>query len=117
MGHFQTETPYFQPVPNALVPYPIGTFSGDPDFKDCHRDTCRESWGLRIIRSANVFIYSAGMYSFFNNYAQACLDLEDCQERVFRIEDSKRVWIFNIFTTGAEAIVSGFRYVSDCLST
>ena len=111
IGHFQTETPYFQPVPNALVPFPVGTFIEDPDFKDCHNDTCKESWGLRVIGSSNIFVYSAGMYSFFNNYAQACLDPENCQERIFRIENSNHVWVFNIFTKGSEEVVSGFRYV------
>jgi hypothetical protein len=108
MGHIQTETPYFQPAPNALQPFPVGKFGGDPDFRDCTNDTCKESWGLRILDSKNVFIYSAGMYSFFNNYAQECLDPENCQERLFRIERSNHVWIFNIFTKGTKEVVSGF---------
>ncbi|KAF2125602.1 glycoside hydrolase family 55 protein [Dothidotthia symphoricarpi CBS 119687] len=108
MGHLQTETPYFQPAPNALQPFPIGKFPADPNFKDCVNETCKESWGLRIIDSRNVFIYSAGMYSFFNNYGQGCIDSEDCQERLFRIERSKHVWIFNIFTKGTKEVVSSF---------
>jgi hypothetical protein len=111
MGHLQTETPYFQPIPDALQPFPIGKFPADPDFSDCTNGTCKESWGMRIIDSKDVFIYSAGMYSFFNSYGQACLDSQDCQERLFRIEKSNHVWVFNIFTTGVEEVVSSFGYV------
>lgn len=108
MGHFQTETPYFQPAPNALQPYPIGQFPADPQFEECIEDSCKMAWGLRIMDSRNVFVYGAGMYSFFDNYAQTCLDPEDCQQRLFRIERSNHVWVFNIFTKGTREIVSGF---------
>ncbi len=69
---FQTETPYYQPLPNALQPFPITKSINDPDFAtSCSgvSGNCAESWGLRIINSSDFFIYGAGHYSFFNNYS------------------------------------------------
>jgi hypothetical protein len=58
-GLIQTETPYFQPTPVPPAPFSINTDIGDPAniFKD--------AWGLVITNSANVFVYGAGLYSFF----------------------------------------------------
>ena len=63
----QTETPYYQPNPNALSPYTPGQFTQDPTFDDCSDDLCRGAWALRVLNSSSVFIYSAGFYSFFQN--------------------------------------------------
>jgi len=68
---FQTETPYYMPLPDATKPFPINSNINDPDFAaSCSgvQGNCAESWGLRIINSSNFFIYGAGHYSFFNNY-------------------------------------------------
>ncbi len=92
LGHMQTETPYFQPTPGAHQPFTIGTFPEDPTFSDCAApDTsCDKSWALRILKSTDVFIYSAGMYSFFGqNYDQACLAGEDCQKRLVQTSYSQ----------------------------
>jgi hypothetical protein len=35
-------------------------------------DTCREAWALRILNSANVYLYGGGFYSFFNDYKDTC---------------------------------------------
>ena len=43
-GHMQTETPYWQPTPNALGVFPIVAFSSDPTFSDCSSDvSCVEA--------------------------------------------------------------------------
>lgn len=67
IGHMQTETPYYQPSPNALKPYTAGVsgFTSDPLFTDCADDLCSGAWALRVLNSSDVFIYSAGFYSFF----------------------------------------------------
>ncbi|KAH0282303.1 hypothetical protein KCU62_g9823, partial [Aureobasidium sp. EXF-3399] len=67
LGHMQTETPYYQPGPNALSPYKIGQFLSDPTFDNCADDSCRTAWALRVVESKDIFIYSAGFYSFFQN--------------------------------------------------
>jgi len=61
MTHIQTETPYYQPTPDATKPYAVGTFSGDPDFSECEAEsTCAMAWGLRVISSREIMIYTAG---------------------------------------------------------
>jgi glucan 1,3-beta-glucosidase len=106
LGHMQTETPYYQPNPPSTQPYTAGGFAGDPTFEDCFTDQCRHAWALRIINSNNVFIYSAGFYSFFENNALGCTDTESCQLGLIDTEYSEGVWIYNIFTKGNVQIVS-----------
>ena len=102
----QTETPYFQSNPTALAPFTIGTFPSDPTFADCSTPFCIEAWALRILNSSNVYIYSAGFYSFFQNYDQTCVPEENCQEKLIETSSSSEVWIYNIFTKGTVEIAS-----------
>jgi len=73
MGQIQTETAYFQPNPKASIPFPVLSAWNDPDFKtSCGGQTgvpCEDGWALRIINSQSIFVYGAGLYSFFNNYS------------------------------------------------
>jgi glucan 1,3-beta-glucosidase len=72
MGQIQTETAYYQPNPKASTPFPIVAGWNDPPFKAaCNAVTgnCEDGWGLRIVNSTNIYVYGAGLYSFFNNYA------------------------------------------------
>ncbi|RYP46686.1 hypothetical protein DL768_007158 [Monosporascus sp. mg162] len=107
LGHIQTETPYYQPAPLAPEPFSTGSFSGDPDFADCTEDSCKESWALRIIDSSQVILHSAGMYSFFSNYTEDCVNTEDCQQRIAQVTGSNNITLFNIFTKGSREIASG----------
>lgn len=71
MGQIQTETAYFQPNPKASVPFTVLSAWNDPDFKvicNGQTGTCEAGWGLRIVNSRFVFVYGAGLYSFFSNY-------------------------------------------------
>ncbi|GAB1197984.1 hypothetical protein APSETT444_007290 [Aspergillus pseudonomiae] len=106
MGHMQTETPYYQPSPNALSPYIAGTFSGDPTYLDCDDDLCKGAWALRVINSSDVFVYSAGFYSFFQDYDEGCIDTEDCQQSLIETNFANRLYMYNIFTKGNVEIVS-----------
>lgn len=89
----QTETPYFQGNPAATTPFTANADFGDPDFSaSCPSGDgsgCQRSWGLRVVDSSDVFVYGAGLYSFFDNYDQTCLDTQSCQENVVSIENSK----------------------------
>lgn len=93
-GFMQTETPYFQPNPDASHPFAFNAEYDDPTFDQCSNGTsstgvpCKDAWGLRIKDSDNILIYATGMYSFFNNYAQACVPLHNCQEYMISIENS-----------------------------
>ncbi|KAK0639508.1 pectate lyase superfamily protein-domain-containing protein [Cercophora newfieldiana] len=88
----QTETPYFQGNPIATEPFQVISELGDPDFKtSCAGDetgTCERAWGVRAVNSKDIFIYGAGLYSFFDNYNQDCLKTQSCQANMVSLEDS-----------------------------
>ncbi|KAI9150678.1 Glucan 1,3-beta-glucosidase [Paramyrothecium foliicola] len=127
-GHMQTETPYYQPNPTADKPYQIGLWASDPTFEDCSEvledwpedatpeekqgltdltsyNKCKKAWALRVIYSTDVFIYSAGFYSFFENNGLGCAPEEDCQTGMIETENSGPIWMFNVFTKGNEEII------------
>ncbi|OIW23586.1 pectin lyase-like protein, partial [Coniochaeta ligniaria NRRL 30616] len=108
LGHIQTESPYYQPDP--VAPYPFDgqkAFPGDPSFADCKTDSCKAAWGLRVIDSQGVTIHSAGLYSFFQDYYQDCIDTQNCQERIAEVKGSKDVVLFNLFTIASEQVGTG----------
>ncbi|KAI1369868.1 putative exo-beta-1,3-glucanase [Xylaria arbuscula] len=104
---FQTETPYYMPLPDALEPFPITESINDPDFSaSCSgvEGNCAESWGLRIIDSSDMFIYGAGHYSFFNNYDTSCSTVEsgeNCQSRIVSLENVSNINIYGLNTIGS----------------
>ncbi|KAF7178365.1 hypothetical protein CNMCM7691_007055 [Aspergillus felis] len=86
----QTETPYYQPNPNAAnSPYPRNTALNDPDYSSCLSGNC-DALGLRVLNSQNTLIYGAGLYSFFNYYSTSCSNFPggQCQSEIFSIEGS-----------------------------
>ncbi|KAK3304991.1 pectin lyase fold/virulence factor [Chaetomium strumarium] len=97
MGHMQTVSPYFQPNPGAPVPFEAASeFANDPDFSQCNLtastvdERCRYAWGLRVVDSTDVTIHSAGLYSFFNEYYQDCIETNNCQERILESDANQR---------------------------
>lgn len=76
MGMIQTESPYFQGWPAAPTPFEnsLGQFAFDPPFDHCPIEqdwyTCAFSWGVRIIYSQEIYVYGAGLYSWFQEYDQ-----------------------------------------------
>ena len=106
MGAIQTETPYFQSNPNALQPFaPNGNFN-DPNFSSCTTDSCRKAWGLRIVDSSNILVYGAGLYSFFDNYDQTCLNTESCQQNMVGVDGSSQVYIYALATKASTNMVT-----------
>ncbi|OTA67732.1 glycoside hydrolase family 55 protein [Hypoxylon sp. EC38] len=106
-GNMQAETPYYMPNPNALGVFETGIFKDDPTWSDCDSEvSCIESWALRILRSDDIYIYSAGFYNFFNNYTQDCLDDESCQERLVETSYVWSLWLYGLFTKGATQPIS-----------
>jgi hypothetical protein len=102
LGHIQTETPYYQPNPDSTEPFTVNPTYADPDFAvSCADDTtgtCKRSWGVRAINTKDVFIYGAGLYSFFDNYAQDCLKTQSCQQNVVSLEGGSEVHFFGLST-------------------
>ncbi|KAJ6191605.1 pectin lyase-like protein [Penicillium mononematosum] len=114
MSMIQTESPYFQPVPEAPQPFSTGLFPNDPSFSNCDANpsTCAISWALRILDSSSVYIMGAankllkGLYSFFYDYSQKCLDTGNCQQRAVEISESTDTWIYNLVTKEMIEMVS-----------
>jgi glucan 1,3-beta-glucosidase len=106
MGAIQTETAYMQSAPDALnAGYsPLDSLS-DPMFSTCTDELCKKTWGLRIFESSDVYVYGAGLYSFFDDYQQACLLTESCQDNMVSIECSSDVYLYGLNTKAATNMV------------
>ncbi|KEF56629.1 glucan 1,3-beta-glucosidase [Exophiala aquamarina CBS 119918] len=107
MGAIQTETAYMQSAPNALD----GGFSpvesiGDPMFDDCTNDACKKTWGIRIVNSQNIYMYGGGLYSFFDNYDQKCLETNSCQENMVDIRCSANINLYGLTTKASTNMVN-----------
>ena len=107
MAAIQTETPYMQSNPDALS----GGFAPqekyhDPDFSTCTTAACKKAWGLRVVNSSDVLVYGAGLYSFFDNYAQDCLATESCQENMVDVQCSSQVHLWGLSTKASTNMVT-----------
>ncbi|OJJ49111.1 hypothetical protein ASPZODRAFT_13848 [Penicilliopsis zonata CBS 506.65] len=112
-GFIQTETPYYQPDPDAASsPYPTNTTLNDPDYSTICSSTSGncDALGLRILDSDTVFIYGAGLYSFFDSYSTTCSDdpgPEDCQSNIFSVEGTTSdLWVYTLSTVGTTNMVT-----------
>ncbi|KAI4613082.1 hypothetical protein J4E83_007493 [Alternaria metachromatica] len=114
-GLLQTESPYYQPTPSPPAPFKsaLGVFSGDPKYECAAGDEfsgCDESWAIIMRESQNVFIASAGLYSWFSTYAQTCIDQQLCQKALLLLEKNfSNVRIQHLVTIGAKymAVMDG----------
>ena len=105
MGLIQTETAYYQGNPDATQGYTFNSAYNDPTFSTCTATNCARTWGLRILDSDDVFVYGAGLYSFFDNYDQTCLDTSSCQENMVDIQGST-AYIYGLSTKASTNMVS-----------
>ncbi|KAJ5169876.1 uncharacterized protein N7500_002659 [Penicillium coprophilum] len=124
-GFIQTETPYYQPKPDAANgPYPTNPALNDPDYSSCLGGNCN-SLGLRILNTKDVIIYGAGLYSFFNNYSTTCSTFplpEDCQSMIFSVEGSTTgLVVYGLNTVGTNYMIvkdgTALATVADNLAT
>jgi glucan 1,3-beta-glucosidase len=107
VGLSQTETPYFQGNPDALVPFAPEAKWDDPTFAKCTTSKCRKSWGIRIKDSTDVFWYGLGSYSFFDQYNQDCVDTNNCQVNMVGLDGAnERIWLFGVSTKASDAIIT-----------
>ncbi|KAJ5549500.1 Pectin lyase fold/virulence factor [Penicillium frequentans] len=124
-GFIQTETPYYQPNPDAAdSPYPTNSTLNDPDYSTCLSGNC-DALGLRVLDSDNILIYGAGLYSFFNNYSTDCSTFptpENCQSEIFSVEGSTSgLTVYTLSTVGTTNMIvkdgTSLAVVSDNLDT
>lgn len=101
LGAIQTETPYYQPNPNALTPFKKNDKYFDPDM---NAKSDKTAWAVRIIESDNIWVYGAGTYSFFQDYNQKCVAENNCQEHINEV-DAKSTNV-NIFGLSSKASVN-----------
>jgi glucan 1,3-beta-glucosidase len=96
-----------QPNPIATAIFPPNSTWNDPFFGDCvHQPACIKTWGLRIFNSSYIYIYGAGLYSFFNSYnTEPCLSLVNCQYNAAAIEASGYVYLYSLYTVGTSNLV------------
>jgi len=104
MGQIQTESAYYQPNPDATIPFaPLAKYD-DPVF-----ETGESGWGLRVVGSDSILVYGAGLYSFFINYNNSCAagvtGKDKCQQRIFSVEDST-INVYNLNTVGTAKMIT-----------
>lgn len=92
---------YMQDNPNAVSEFVSNSDYSDPTFEECFEAICYKTYGLRIFNSTYVFTYGAGLYSFFNNYDQGCLLIENCQTYVVSLEQSEAVYLYALSSKAA----------------
>lgn len=111
-AQFQTETPYYQPMPQATSPFPPVSAIRDPDFAVSCRGiagNCANAWGVRYIGSHDIAVYGSGQYSFFNNYSTTCSTVEageNCQSRIVELQGPvSNINIYNLNTIGSLSMI------------
>jgi hypothetical protein len=103
-GQIQTETAYYQPNPDTLLPFPANAAYQDPV-----PSSGQSGWGLRVLNSKRIFVYGAGLYSFFDNYNVSCSQQATpgkCQSRIFSIENSSEISVYALNTIGATQMIT-----------
>ncbi|KIN97404.1 glycoside hydrolase family 55 protein [Pisolithus tinctorius Marx 270] len=98
IGLAQTETPYYQPVPQAPAPYSINKKYADPTFEG----TVGRAWALYVQRSWSITLFGGGFYSFFQNYSTACLTNVSCQAQIFNVDDASTIQVYGFSTVGTD---------------
>ncbi|KAH7027557.1 pectate lyase superfamily protein-domain-containing protein [Microdochium trichocladiopsis] len=114
-GMLQTESPYYQPNPTPPAPFTnvVGQFPSDPNYSCTAGDEfsgCDQSWSVIITGSKNIFVASAGIYSWFTTYTQSCIDSHSGQKVLMLLKDNfSNIRIQNLITIGAKymAVMEG----------
>ncbi|KAK0735142.1 hypothetical protein B0T26DRAFT_671326 [Lasiosphaeria miniovina] len=114
-GIIQTESPYYQATEATQSPGSFNTsspYTGDPVFPDssCKGTDllCNIGWAAMMQSTTNVTIAGAGLYSWFDNYNEACVDTQNFQERmVYDDGNSGGFFLWNLVTIGSVEMISG----------
>ncbi|KAJ2916182.1 hypothetical protein MD484_g4242, partial [Candolleomyces efflorescens] len=98
MGLIQTESPYYQPTPPAPAPFSLNESSKyfDPAL---YNESAPSAWALSIQTSTDIFIFGAGLYSFFQTYFD-CASTRACQSQSANIDRASSVYLFSLSSVG-----------------
>ncbi|KAI9645912.1 hypothetical protein NHQ30_005349 [Ciborinia camelliae] len=114
-GMIQTESPYYQATDATESPGPfnssVGSFDNDPIFPDgtCNSTDllCDFGWAVIISDTNNLTIAGAGLYSWYDNYLETCVDTQNCQQRLINDAGGNGgLYIWNLITIGAVEMIS-----------
>ncbi|KAG6874267.1 hypothetical protein C0995_001492 [Termitomyces sp. Mi166 len=94
--------PYWQPVPPAPEPFATDCAFKNPDFSE----TDISAWALSVEASENIIVFGAGLYSFFQNYSQVCLNNRDCQTRIINVDADSSISIYSLSTVASTYQIS-----------
>ncbi|KAJ7670146.1 exo-beta-1,3-glucanase [Mycena polygramma] len=90
--------------PCAAPPSPFSTIS---DWDDPSWGNSGSAWALNIAQSSDVYIYGAGLYSFFISYSQDCKTAVNCQKSLVLVDDdSAATYIYSLSTIGATTMLT-----------
>ena len=106
MGIIQSETPYMQSNPISTAAFTHKTAFKETTNSEYNTTTCKKAWGLRVVDSSDILIYGAGLYSFFENYDQTCLNTESCQENMVSLEGCNAVYLWGLSTKASTNMVT-----------
>jgi hypothetical protein len=62
-----------------------------------------------VVDSTGLYVYGAGLYSFFDNYDVSCSQIGEgarCQNRGFSVEGKSEVRVYNLNTVGTNKMVT-----------
>ncbi|KAE9406732.1 exo-beta-1,3-glucanase [Gymnopus androsaceus JB14] len=96
IGLFQSEIPYYQPSPASPSPFTSDTTYNDPTTFDSGF-----AWAINIVSSTDIIFFGAGLYSFYSDYIQTCLDTMSCQPQLVNIDSTSSVTIYSLSTIGS----------------
>ncbi|EMD38344.1 glycoside hydrolase family 55 protein [Gelatoporia subvermispora B] len=102
IGLLQTETPYYQPTPAPPAP-----FSSVSSFSDPVYSGSTSAWAVNIQSSSDILIFGAGLYSFFDNFDQTCVNSASCQSQILNIDTaSTGINVYSLATVGVANMLS-----------
>ncbi|KXN90550.1 Glucan 1,3-beta-glucosidase [Leucoagaricus sp. SymC.cos] len=101
MGLIQTETPYFQPNPAPPVPFTVNSSFKDPSFTGISA-----AWALKVVQSTDIIVFGAGLYSFFQNYSQDCINPATCQIQILDVDSSSLITVYSLSTVATTFQIS-----------
>ncbi|UKZ56764.1 hypothetical protein TrVGV298_010605 [Trichoderma virens] len=116
-GMIQTESPYYQFTEATESPGPfnssVGMYSGDPIFPDstCNGTAllCNFAWAVLMQGTTNLTIAGAGLYSWYDNYIETCVDTQNCQQRlVYDDGNNGGLHLWNLVTIGSVEMISDY---------